>query len=521
MKEIDVLKPLNFLDMKISREISTDCLIIGTGISGLKAGLDISKEKKVMLITKNEMIETNTNYAQGGIAVVLSKDDNFELHINDTIYAGAGLCDRKAVEVLIKEGPERIQELLKINTQFDRKSNGELSMTREAAHSKSRILHAGDTTGAELERALSEAVRTNKNIEIREHNFLIELLDDNSVLIYDRIKKEFIKVNYNDLIFATGSIGRIYANTSNPEVATGDGIALAYRNNIELEDLEFVQFHPTTFYKKGVPRFLISESLRGEGGVLRNQNGERFMDKYHEKKELAPRDVVSRSILKEMKVQNIESVYLDMTDLDGEYLLKRFPSISKFCMDNGIDLTKDYIPVRPAAHYIMGGIKTDLNGVTSKNSIYAIGEVARTGVHGANRLASNSLMEGLVFGTRAAKDILKNKKNLKIKKEIISKKIDKVKITIEKVEKVKNKLKKIMWYNVGILRSKESLELAQKEINKLVEKIIEYKIPKEIIIEGMELLNMLTTGYLITEAALARKESKGAHYRLDYPPKEK
>ncbi len=518
MKIIDKLKPFKFLDIDAFEEIETDYLVVGTGIAGLTTSLEIgSRNENVLMITKSELIETNTRYAQGGIAAVLSEDDKYELHIEDTLYAGAGLCEIEPVRILVTEGPERIKELLNINTNFDRKENGNLSLTKEAAHSKNRILHAGDTTGAEIERALTEEVKKINKIEIKEHLFLIDLIDEESCMTYDLIKNKYIRIFYKGIIFATGSVGQLYKNTSNPDVATGDGIAIAYRNGIELSDLEFVQFHPTTFYKEDVPRFLISEALRGEGGILRNIKGEAFMVNYHEKKELAPRDIVSRSILSEMQKTGADFVYLDMTNLEKDYLFKRFPNISAFCMEYDIDISKDYIPVSPAAHYIMGGIKTDVNARTSKSKVYAAGEAARTGVHGANRLASNSLLEGLVFGRRAALSALEDSKDYKFKKININlEKCDKENISLKQLTEMKIKLKNTMWENTGVYRTEKGLLKAMEEITDLIKKIDGYKFSEENISESVEILNMLTTAYLIAEAALNRRESRGAHHRLDF-----
>jgi L-aspartate oxidase len=519
MRIIDLLSPLDFLQIDEYETINKDFLVVGTGIAGLRVTLEISKESSVTMITKSKIIETNTQYAQGGIAVVLEKEDDFDLHIEDTLYAGAGLCERKPVEILVKEGPARIKELLEINTKFDRKENGKLSMTREAAHSKHRILHAGDTTGAEIEKALTKEVLKNKNVDIMEFCFFVDFLSNHSILLYDIKNKKYIVCYFKGIVLAMGSLGQIYKNTSNPAVATGDGLAIAYRKGLELSDMEFVQFHPTTFFMEGVPRFLISESLRGEGGILRNVDGEKFMSRYHPKAELAPRDVVSRSILKEMEKTKSKCVYLDMTHIDKEYLTKRFPNIANFCLEYDIDISKDYIPVSPAAHYMMGGISTDIFGKTSETGIYAAGEVSSTGVHGANRLASNSLLEGLVFGKRAGSTALIEGKKLKIKNnkaKLNERKKNKI-IDKNRLEEIKLSLKNVMWDKVGILRDETSLTKALEEIKKLSESIQTYEFSEDDIVNGLETLNMLLVSYLIAESGLKRKESRGAHFRLDYP----
>lgn len=518
MRAIDLLNPLEFLDINEIDEVDAGYLVIGSGIAGLRSALEIAAQDNVTIITKSEIIEANTRYAQGGIAVVYSEDDRFDLHIEDTMYAGAGLCELEPVEVLVKEGPARIDELININTNFDRKENGKLSLTKEAAHSKNRILHAGDTTGAEIERALTEEVKKKKNIKILEYNFLIEICGKNEAVVYDILKEKFLLMKCKAIIIATGSIGEIYQNSTNPEVATGDGIASAYRNGVEISDMEFVQFHPTTFYKKDVPRFLISESLRGEGGILRNNKNERFMLRYNSRGELAPRDVVARAILNEMELTSYECVYLDMTFKDKEHLFKRFPNISSFCMDYGIDISKDYIPVSPAAHYMMGGISTDIAGRSSVKGIYAAGEVARTGVHGANRLASNSLLEGLVFGKRAGESAISEYSEENIKEfKFTNKMKNREKIAGIKILEMRSELKKIMWENVGILRDERRLKSAFEKINEISIKLAGYSFGKDSIVKGVELINMLTVASLITESALLRKESRGAHYRLDYP----
>ena len=520
MKLINMLDPKQFINIDSYNSYEKDFIVVGTGIAGLRAALEIAKTEKVTIITKSKIIETNTNYAQGGIAVVLAKEDNFELHIEDTLYAGDGMCDKNSVEILVKEGPERIRELIDLDIKFDRTDDGNLSMTKEAAHSKNRILHAGDTTGAEIERVLMEAVLKNENIEIKEYNFIVDFLGEHSILAYDTIEKNYSVINFKGIILATGSIGAVYENTSNPKIATGDGIALAYRAGAVLSDMEFVQFHPTTFYKENTPRFLISESLRGEGGILRNKYNEKFMNRYHNKSELAPRDIVSRAILSEMDMTESKCVYLDMTHLDKEYLYKRFPNITAFCKDYGIDISKNYIPVSPAAHYMMGGISVDIDGKTSIEHIYAAGEVSRTGVHGANRLASNSLLEGLVFGKRAAETAVFESKDIVIKKN--KNKFNTVKkpyICYNDLNKLITEFKSIMWEKVGILRDEQGLKEALNKIELIIHKIMNYKFSGETIVDGLEFINMLTVGYIIIEASLKRKESRGAHYRLDYPQK--
>lgn len=520
MRLIDILSPVNFIDINSYDVYEKEFIIVGSGIAGLRAALEISKTNKVTVITKSEIIETNTQYAQGGIAVVLAKEDNFELHIEDTLYAGDGICDRKSVEVLVKEGPDRIKELLEIDTRFDRHEDGKLSMTKEAAHSKRRILHAGDTTGAEIERALTKEVLNNKNIEIDDYSFFVDFIDDHSIILYNIKEKKYKIYYFKGIIMAMGSIGQIYENTSNPAVATGDGLAIAYRNGLELSDMEFVQFHPTIFYKEGVPRFLISESLRGEGGILKNKYGEKFMHRYHPDAELAPRDVVSRSILREMENTNSKCVYLDMTHLEKDYLYKRFPNISAFCLDYDIDIAINYIPVSPAAHYMMGGITTSIDGKTSKSNVYAAGEVSRTGVHGANRLASNSLLEGLVFGKRAGETAVKESKDIIIDlKKIDFRKNNKNYISEKELNDLIKEFKKIMWEKVGILRDEHGLNYACKKIDKIIHDLQKYKFDEKLMLKGIEFLNMITVGYIITESSLARKESRGAHFRLDYPEK--
>ncbi|MGC8615878.1 MAG: L-aspartate oxidase, partial [Desulfurella sp.] len=384
-----------------------DCIVIGSGVAGLRAGIELKRLGiDVAIFTKDKASESNTNYAQGGIAVCLSKNDNFDLHIKDTLIAGAGLCNKKSVEILVKEGPDKVKELIDWGCQFDKNENGELNFTKEAAHSVNRILHAnGDATGSEIERTLLNKAQK-ESIEINEHYRLIDLLVENKRVIgakFHNLKENTLNYIYaKSVVLATGGYAAIYNHTTNPSLTTGDGIASAFLAGCTVEDMEFVQFHPTALNYKKAPSFLLSESMRGEGAILINDKGERFMEKYSKQLELAPRDIVARSIFSEMQNNLKDHVYLDISHLDSEFVKKRFPTIYHECLKYGLDITKEPIPVSPAAHYTMGGVKTDVDCKTNISGLFACGECACNGVHGANRLASNSMLEGLVYGARAA-----------------------------------------------------------------------------------------------------------------------
>lgn len=500
--------------------IHTDVLVIGSGVAGLCAVIEAAKHAKVLIVTKNNLSKSNTEKAQGGIAVVLSGKDSFQKHINDTLKVGGNISNKEAVRILVEDAPCRIKKLIRWGANFD--SEGEkLLFTQEGGHSMQRIIHAGgDATGAEVEKTLISKVKENKNIEILEHAFAIDLLTKDETCfgaIVDEKNKGKKAIYAQKTIMATGGLGQVYRETTNSSVATGCGIALAYRAGTSLVDMEFIQFHPTTLYIAGASRTLISETVRGEGAVLRNKYGERFMFKYHKEGELAPRDVVSRAILDEMKETGDTHLYLDLSHLDPYFLQKRFPSIIESCSSFGVDIKKDLIPVRPTAHYMIGGIKTDTKGKTNIKNLYACGECACLGLHGANRLASNSLLEGLVFGTRAGKCVKAGEKSESIPEieNIVnsgnSKNFD--------IEDIKNSLKSLMSRCVGIKRDKNLLLEAQKEINFWSS----YVMKKEFFNpQGWELQNMLTVAMLIQKAALAREESRGVHYRKDYPyPNEK
>jgi len=492
---------------------------VGGGIAGLTAALQLSDFKTVILL-KDGIVESCTYNAQGGIAVAMNEEDTPESHIKDTLKAGCGLSDEKAVEILVREGIERVKELINLGIKFDI-SKGKFHFTKEGGHSCSRILHAnGDLTGKKISEFLYKLISFKNEVKILHSNFLIDLISlDNRVyggIVLDEVKKKVYIIRAKSVILATGGAGSLFQETTNPSGITGDGIAIAYRKGVELTDLEFYQFHPTTFYMAGAPRFLISESVRGEGGILKNSKGERFMFDYHPAGELAPRDIVSRSIIDQMKKTNSNCVYLDLRHIKLSYLKKRFPRIYRFCKNYGIDLRKDMIPVRPAAHYFMGGIKTDLWGQTNLENLFACGECACTGVHGANRLASNSLLEGLVFGTRTGKKVSEN-----IREKIPSFKIkhkfpQKADILIDK-EDLKRSIKSLMWRNVGIERDGELLEIALKKLTEWQK----YAFLKEFSDRyGFETLNMLILATYITKSALLRKESRGTHFRKDFPEKD-
>src|SRR5664279_4706337 len=386
----------------------TDFIVVGAGIAGLRASVELASAGRVLCLAKREVTESNTQYAQGGIAAALSDDDEVRLHLEDTLKAGDGLCNEEAARILVEEGPHRIEELIAWGTEFDR-AGTKIAFTREGAHSRNRVLHAhGDSTGREIGRALYLKAKALKPIEFREFEFTTELLLQDGRAIGVRVLDndgQLREIHANSVLLATGGLGQVYSDTTNPQVATGDGVAMAYRAGAEISDMEFVQFHPTALYLKNAPRFLLSEALRGEGGYLRNLELQRFMHKYHEMGELAPRDVVARAIAHELEITRRPDavVYLDLTHLNSETVRKRFPTIYATCMQHNIDIAEELIPIRPAAHYAMGGVRTDLDGRTSIPGLYAAGEVACTGVHGANRLASNSLLEGLVYGARAAR----------------------------------------------------------------------------------------------------------------------
>ena len=492
-----------------------DFIVVGAGVAGLRAAIALAEAGKVLVLAKQELTESATQYAQGGIAVALSDEDEISLHLQDTISAGDGIVNVEAAHVLVEEGPERIQELIDWGTQFDRKGT-KLTFTREAAHSRDRILHAhGDSTGREIGRALYAKASTLKNISFSEFEFTARLcVDSGRVTGVSLISGagESHTVTSGAVLLATGGAGHVYSNTTNPAVATADGVAMAYRAGAEISDMEFVQFHPTALYLKNAPRFLLSEALRGEGAVLRNSELHRFMPKYHEAGELAPRDVVARAIAHELEVCRLKEpvVYLDLTHLKADHIRTRFPRIYETCLKYNVDLTVDQVPVRPAAHYLMGGIRTDLDGRSSLPGLYAAGEAACTGVHGANRLASNSLLEGLVFGARAANTMIKEAKEVRHSQGMHAEplKDDATKDAESFIQTVQQ----LMWNKVGIVRSRQSLTEAIQQLQTSAQEL-----PPQTSRRNCEARNIHTAALLIARSALARLESRGAHYRTDYP----
>ena len=502
-----------------------DVIILGGGIAGLFAALELSDKLKIAILTKEKVEISNSNLAQGGIAVPLGRDDSPKLHLDDTLYAGAGLCDKDAVWVLVNEAVPCIEQLCSFGVGFDRDDDDELSLTREAAHSTDRIIHAGDSTGKKVCDRLTLIASQHKNISIIESTMAIDLLMADGkcfgVLAADNVTGEVGRVYANAVICGTGGYGQLYKYTTNPEVATGDGLAMAYRVGGELMDLEFVQFHPTVLTHPLDNSFLISEAVRGEGAQLRNRIGERFMSEYHELAELAPRDVVSRAIFDQMLKWDEDNVWLDITFKEKKWLKQRFPNIYKTCLNYGIDISTDYIPVAPAAHYCMGGVKVNIEADCGIPDFYVCGEVSCTGVHGANRLASNSLLEGLVFGRRIAEKLNKNlvpgQRRLESQRADVLEKRVKASISVEKdteAELLIKKLKSIMTKKVGIIRDEKAMLEAREQIRRIKTTAEQSKV---VSIEGLELENMLLIAGLVVESALTRKESRGAHYRTDFP----
>ncbi len=495
--------------------LETDFLVIGTGVAGLRAAIEASNHGNVTVITKGGLKEGCTWFAQGGVAVAISKGDSPELHISDTLKAGAGLCDEKAVRVLVEEGISCVQELVSWGARFDM-INGRLAFSMEGAHKIRRIIHAtGDATGEEIHRALLVHARKIKNIKFLERIFLTDLLTEKGECLgaaaIDESGKPFI-ISSLATVLASGGLGQIYEYSTNPSVATGDGFAAAYRAGCLMRDLEFVQFHPTILYMPGAEPFLISEAVRGEGGILKNAEGEAFMQGFHKMADLAPRDVVSRAIFSQMHRTRKHSVYLDMRHLEAEFSKARFPKIYARCKSLGIDITKDLIPVRPAAHFAMGGVSTNLRAETSVKRLYACGEAACAGVHGANRLASNSLLEGLVFGKRAGM-YASSVSGKPPAPPTCESNLPPQHFDSGEIRKLKEELKNLMEAKVGIIRCGKSLAECLRKLKKWDEI---FSVPLYNA-ESMEFRNMLTAGMLIADSALRREESRGAHYRSDFP----
>ncbi len=508
----------------MARDLCTDFLVVGAGVAGLRAALSLAPHGEVLVVTKESVSESNTHYAQGGIAVAMEGEEDVQIHLDDTVAAGDGLVHRAAADLLVSEGPDRVQELIEWGARFDRE-NGSLIRTREAAHSRPRILHAnGDATGAEISRSLSAMARAHPSIRFAEWTTVTSLIAaDGRVMAADLLGKHHLhRIYARSILIAAGGAGQVYSDTTNPAVATGDGIALAALAGAELADMEFYQFHPTALSLPGVPRFLLSEALRGEGAVLRNDRGERFMENYHAKLELAPRDVVARAVAREglgAAPGEVRPVYLDMRHVTGVDLHKRFPGISAFLARHGLDLHRDLIPIRPAAHYLMGGIRTDLDGRTTLPGLYAAGEAACTGLHGANRLASNSLLEGLVFGARAAQAMLAEEPQ-PIANDAPPPLQATTGLPQPDLEPLITRLRQAMGHFAGLLRDRPLLEeglAVQAEIESGIDQI--WSQPPEVRLTRRltEARSLAQVAHAILCSALARTESRGAHFRTDCP----
>ncbi len=500
--------------------LQTEFLILGAGVAGIRAALELCQEGRVLMVAKGGPQDSNSFYAQGGVAVALSEEDDVDLHFTDTLKAGHQLCSRPATKVLVEEGPLRIFELIEWGANFDT-VDGKLAFAREGAHSRDRVLRAGgDATGSEMVRALGVKAKELPNLTWMGNHFGVELLIQDGrccgASVLNELTGEMQWIVASAVLLATGGAGQVYARTTNPLNATGDGIAIAYRAGAVLEDMEFVQFHPTSLYLPSSPPFLLTEALRGEGAILRNNRCERFMKNYHRSQELAPRDVVSRAIWAEMQRTKARHVYLDITHLGSDFLKERFPTIYSTCLRYDIDITEEWIPVSPSAHYFMGGVKTDLYGATSLPGLLAAGEVACTGVHGANRLGSNSLLEGLVFGYRAAqaaRQFANSQPQPTMPVEPAIPANQRSSLSPQDIEKLRNSLRRLMWTKVGLVRTGETLKKAGDQLEGWFYKLSNPPLTRP----ALETRNMLQVGLCIARAADWRKNSVGAHYREDFP----
>lgn len=516
-------------------KVASDFLVIGSGIAGLSFALQAARHGTVVLVTKREVTESATNYAQGGIATVFSQEDSFDAHVEDTLVAGAGICHEDVVRMVVEEGPKVIRNLIEWGVQFTQ-SGDDFDLTREGGHSQRRILHADDVTGREIERALVAAVQQNPNIKLYEHHIAIDLISTAKVTrrrskpnrclgahVLDIASNEVKTFRAKITLLATGGAGKVYLYTCNPDVATGDGVAMAYRAGATIANMEFMQFHPTTLFHPHAKSFLISEAVRGEGAILRRRDGTAFMEKYHKLKDLAPRDIVARAIDNEMKTYGDDCVYLDITHKDPEYVKNRFPNIYQTCLEFGLDMTKEGLPVVPAAHYLCGGVLVDKNGETDVTHLYAIGEVACTGLHGANRLASNSLLEAAVYAGRAYKRAIEElKENNFDFPEIPEWDAGTATDSDEMVVVSQNwdEIRRSMSNYVGIVRSDRRLERAMHRIRMIQREIDDYYWDFKVTSDLIELRNIATVAELIIKCALQRRESRGLHYTIDYPERD-
>lgn len=520
---------------------SYDCIVVGSGIAGLSFALKIASENhKTAIITKKERAESNTNYAQGGIASVTSQTDDFELHVEDTLNAGDGLCDEEVVRKIVSEGPPRIRELAEAGVHFSQLEDGRPSLGKEGGHSKRRVLHVQDMTGAAIEKALLDAIEAHPGIDVYEHSLGIDLitrarleqhglplpLSENRVYgmyVLDIVAQKVLALRARCVMLATGGIGQVYQFTTNPDIATGDGVAMAYRAGVPIVNMEFIQFHPTAFYtEEDDKRFLISEAVRGEGAILRNARHEAFMERHDSRKDLAPRDVVARAIDQEMKTSGARHVWLDTTSIPADTFQKRFPNIANHCRERGIDPTKQWIPVVPAAHYSCGGIRCDIDAQTPLDGLYACGEVACTGLHGANRLASNSLLEAVVMAQRGATAVKQFLEQDAPDLPEIPDWIDgDMQDSDERVVLIHNldELKSTMWDYVGIIRSSKRIERARTRIQNLQKEINEYYWNFKVDRSLLELRNLIQVAELMIKCAQQRKESRGLHAIHDAPNK--